>query len=245
MCLDLTSALPSRVAPELAGALARAQGEFETIGKGRTAHVQGKRKDGSPVSYSYTFADLAAVLEAVRPALARHELALVQLPNVHLVDGAAFVGVETILAHSSGSSIAAMLELPVDTATPQAIGSGLTYCRRYSLLALLGIAAEDEDDDAQRAQPRGAETRTARERRIEPKTSSGTPRASEHQRRLVWARAKERARKFVADGDAEAEKQLGEQILRASLPAGVESSKDLTPRQVDGVLERIAAFSVE
>ena len=59
---------------------------------------------------------------------------------------------------------------------------------------------------------------------------------------VLWARAKERARGFVAEGDTEAEKQLGEEILRAALPAGVESSKDVTSRQVDGVLERIAGY---
>lgn len=239
MCIDLTAAAPPRVAPELAAALARAQGEFGTIRKGRTANVQ-TRTGGS---YSYGFADLATVLEAVRPALSKHELALVQLPTVRLVDGAAFVQVETLLVHSSGASIATVLELPVDAATPQAIGSGMTYARRYSLLALLGIAAEDEDDDAQGAQPKAPapaqESRTTRDR----KASGGEPtKASDNQRKLLWAKAKERARGFVGEGDAEAEKQLGEEILRASLPEGVDSSKDVTSRQVDGVLKRIAGY---
>lgn len=239
MCIDLTAAAPPRVAPELASALARAQGEFGTIRKGRTANVQ-TRTGGS---YSYGFADLATVLEAVRPALSKHELALVQLPSVRQVDGAAFVQVETLLVHSSGASIATVLELPVDAATPQAIGSGMTYARRYSLLALLGIAAEDEDDDAQGAQPAAPGSAQVSRPPRERKSGGEPAKASESQRKFLWARARERAREFVAEGDAEAEKQLGEEILRAALPAGVESSKDVTARQVDGVLERIAAFT--
>lgn len=240
MCIDLTAAAPPRVPAELAAALARAQGEFGTIRKAHTAQVQ-TRTGGA---YSYSFADLAAVLEAVRPALSKHELALVQLPTVRLADGAAVVGVETILAHSSGASISTTLELPVDAATPQAIGSGMTYARRYSVLALLGIAAEDEDDDAQGAQPRPQEARSTRERKASPKGESERQTASTPQVKLVWARARDRARGFVAEGDSEAEKQLSEEIVRASLPAGLESTKDLSPRQIDEVLERIATFEM-
>lgn len=226
-----------RIAPELAAALARAQGEFPPIRKNRTADVQ-TRSGGS---YRYGFADLATVLAAVRPALARHELALTQNPNVRIIDGATFVGVETILAHSSGASIATVLELSVGDSTPQAIGSGLTFARRYSILALLGIAAE-EDDDAEAARGAPQAPRSQRDRRPAPSTQSEAPRASENQVKLVWGRARERARAFVAEGDADAEKQLSEEIVRSALPKGVESTKDLTPRQVDGVLERIAAF---
>lgn len=241
MCIDLTAIAPPRVAPELAAALARAQGEFQTIRKDREATIQ-TRTGGS---YGYRFADLATVLEAVRPALAKHELAIVQLPRVRQDDGSAFVGVETLLAHASGHSISTTLELAISDSTPQAIGSGLTYARRYSLLALLGIAAEDEDDDAQGAQPRAStrpqEARAARERKV----STEPAKASENQRKLVWARAKARAREFVAEGDSEAEKQLAEEILRAALPADVESSKEITSRQVDGVLERIAEWTIK
>ena len=240
MCIDLTTAALPRVAPELAAALARAQGEFATIRKDRSATVTMK----SGGQYRYAFADLAAVLEAVRPALAKHELALVQLPAVRLVDGAAFVGVETILAHSSGAWIATQLELPVVAATPQAIGSGLTYARRYSLLALLGIAAEDEDDDAQRAQPKTAAPRSPRDRNPATREPGERAKASQAQLKMLWARARERARAFVAEGDAEAEKQLAEEIVRGALPHAMESTKDLAARQVDGVLERIVAFTV-
>ncbi len=229
MCIDLTAPPAHRVAPELAAALARAQGEFQTIRKDRSATVTMK----SGGQYRYAFADLATVLEAVRPALAKHELALIQLPAVRQVDGAAFVSVETLLVHSTGASISTQLELGISDSTPQAIGSGLTYARRYSVLALLGIAAEDEDDDAQGAQPGAQETRAPRERKV----------ATDSQLKLLWAKAKERAREYIAEGDTEAEKQLGQEILRVALPDGVTSTKDLGQRQVDGVLERISSYA--
>lgn len=184
-----------RIAPELAAALARAQGEFPPIRKNRTADVQ-TRSGGT---YRFGFADLATVIAAVRPALARHELALTQNPNVRIVDGATFVGVETVLAHSSGASISTVLELSVGDSTPQAIGSGLTFARRYSILALLGIAAEDDDDaEAARGAPQGP--RSSRDRRPSSPPQDEAPKASESQVKLVWARARERAQVFVAEG---------------------------------------------
>ncbi len=78
--------------------------------------------------------------------------------------------------------------------------------------------------------------------KVEGGKSVSTDLASPNQIKLMWARAKARAREHVAEGDAAAEKELGEEVLRAALPAGVTSSKEITSRQVDGVLERIGAW---
>jgi hypothetical protein len=118
----------------------------------------------------------------------------------------------------------------------------MTYARRYSVLALLGIAAEDEDDDARGAQLRAPEPRAGREQKAPHKAEGERQTASPNQLKLLWAKARERAREFVAENDAEAEKQLGKEILLASLPDGIESTKNLGVRQVDGVLERIANY---
>jgi len=236
-----------RVAPELAAALARAQGEFGQILKERSAVV--RMKSGG--EYRYSFADLASVLEAIRAPLAKHELAILQLPAVRIDAGATFVQIETILVHCSGASISSRLELPASDPSPQSIGSAMTYARRYSVLALLGLAAED--DDAAAAQPRRpppppparASKPPARKAQApDSKPSKGPETASENQRKLIWAKARERAREFVEEGDTEALKQLAEEIVRAAMPPGVESSKELGSRQVDGVLKRIEAFEL-
>lgn len=58
---------------------------------------------------------------------------------------------ETFLFHSSGEFISGECFLPVVIQNPQGIGSCITYARRYTLQSVLGIAAEDEDDDGNAA----------------------------------------------------------------------------------------------
>ncbi len=103
--------------------------------------------------YRYKYASLAAIMRLVRPVLAEHHLALSQL--VTSSDG--MLSVTTLLVHSSGTfhqSGALRVELPRG---PQAIGSLTSYLRRYQLVALLGLAIEDDDGrtgsaaDAQRS----------------------------------------------------------------------------------------------
>lgn len=147
--------LQSESIAKIAAALAAAQGEFPTIPRDRTVTVQPKPKrkqDGTeywPAAYSFSYAPLDTILEKVRPALAKHELALVQAVMVTPSNAELL---RTTLLHSSGEWLAN--EIPIFTSgadnASQAYGSGLTYARRYSVTALLCIAA-DEDDDAQAA----------------------------------------------------------------------------------------------
>ena len=112
---------------ELAAALAAAQGMMENAVMNRVnPHFKSK------------YADLAAVLSAARKPLSANGLAIVQT----IGDGV----LHTRLLHTSGQWIASEHPLPM-AGRPQEIGSALTYARRYSLSALIGIAA-DEDDDA-------------------------------------------------------------------------------------------------
>jgi len=92
------------------------------------------------------YADLAAIFDAVRKPLAAQGLIVTQ--TTELREGG-FVLVTT-LAHSSGQFIKSEYPLPA-SGKPQEVGSALTYARRYSLSAIAGIAA-DEDDDANAAQ---------------------------------------------------------------------------------------------
>ena len=112
---------------ELAAALAAAQGMMENAVMNRVnPHFKSK------------YADLAAIFDAARKPLSANGLAIVQT----IGDGI----LHTRLLHTSGQWIASEHPLPM-SGKPQEIGSALTYARRYSLSALIGIAA-DEDDDA-------------------------------------------------------------------------------------------------
>lgn len=99
--------------------------------------------------YKNRYADLAAIRDATVPILARHEITATQATTVdehgfHLV---------TRLSHASGQWIEGVYPLTIQ-ANPQAMGSQMTYARRYSLAAICGISA-DEDDDGEDAKKHG------------------------------------------------------------------------------------------
>lgn len=95
--------------------------------------------------YSYRYADLATILDHVRPVLAKHELALSQ--NVTTADDGR-LEVWTYLHHSSGDVLTFGPLSGRASASWQDTGSAITYARRYALGAALGIAPEDDDDAA-------------------------------------------------------------------------------------------------
>lgn len=137
---------PIRMSAEigaLAAALAAAQAEFPAVAKDNFAKVE--TRDGKDRSYHY--ADLASCLAAVRGPLSRHKLAVMQ-PTCP--DGRD-VMLTTILAHESGQWIASDLPMVADWLRPQAMGSVITYARRYALCALLQIATDDDDGQAAEA----------------------------------------------------------------------------------------------
>ena len=95
------------------------------------------------------YADLATVTDTMRPILARHGFAYIQGCS----DGAdGTVTVTTRLIHKSGEWIEDSLSMPTGNGGAQAVGSATTYGRRYSLMAILGLAPED-DDGAEASQP--------------------------------------------------------------------------------------------
>lgn len=130
----------------LTAALATAQAAFPPISKNKTARVE---KNGQ-LQYTYTYADLGDVLAAVRPVLASNGLALTQRTH-HKDDGTVLL--TTFLRHVGGGVETSEVELGQSPSNPQAFGGALTYLRRYEMVTILGIAAE-EDTDAQHVEPR-------------------------------------------------------------------------------------------
>jgi hypothetical protein len=128
----------------LFGALAKAQGEFGPIERTLTAKIQSRREGGA--NYTFDYAPLDAVLAAVRPALSKNGIAVMQFP----VTRGNTVTVRTLIGHESGQRMWNDLAVGCSSTDPKDIASAITYARRYALQALLGIAP-DHDDDGQRA----------------------------------------------------------------------------------------------
>jgi hypothetical protein len=123
----------------LAAALAKAQGQ-----------MQNAAKDARNPHFNSRYADLAAIVDAQRGPLSAHELSVVQIPST---PEAGIVALTTLLLHASGEWLQSdELRVQARDAGPQAVGSCLTYLRRYQLAAMVGIAPED--DDAEAGEPR-------------------------------------------------------------------------------------------
>ena len=125
---------------QIAKALAAAQLEMGPAIKDKVGNIPGK--DGRQ-GYSYGYATLAACFEAIQP-LHKNGIAVSQIP----LDGGNGVLIATMLIHESGEWIRGDLWLPVTQQTPQGFGSALTYCRRYGLSTLCGLASDDDGDAA-------------------------------------------------------------------------------------------------
>ena len=107
--------------------------------------IEGASKDKNNPHFKSKYADLGAVVEAIKPALTKHGLFFVQ--QTFDIQGGACV--ETVICHSSGESMPlGKLFVPASKQDAQGYGSALTYARRYSLMTAFGVCPEDDDGNA-------------------------------------------------------------------------------------------------
>ena len=131
----------------LAEALAVFQAGAPKIGKGSLGKIEGESKaTGKKFSYEYKYADLADVSREILPRLGEVGLSFTSRPTI--ADGQFVLSYS--LMHVSGEREDGVYPLP-GNGTPQAIGSAITYARRYCLCAVTGAAPDSDDDDARAA----------------------------------------------------------------------------------------------
>lgn len=103
------------------------------------------------------FADLGAVIAASRPVLARNGLSITQFP----VSNNGSIGVTSILMHEGGEWLEETITLPLNEergkSAAQVAGSVITYLRRYSWAAVLGMYADEDTDGHAPQQEKAAE----------------------------------------------------------------------------------------
>lgn len=120
---------------DISTAFAKAQGEYPPVAK-------------SKQGYGYKYATLEGLLDVIRPVLNKHGLSISQHTDEYGV-------LASRLRHASGQWFESRMMLPEVQGTEkrsleQAIGSQMTYMRRYQLLALLGCQPEGLDNDGAR-----------------------------------------------------------------------------------------------
>ncbi len=112
-------------------AQAKAQGEIKPA-----------KLDMKNPHYNSSYASLTSVQDSYRDILPKYGLSIIQ--QVSSID--ARFNVQTTLAHASGESLSSNLSLILDRNNMQGLGSAITYARRYSICAMLGIVDTEDDD---------------------------------------------------------------------------------------------------
>lgn len=107
--------------------------------------IEGAKKTAQNPHLKNKYATLSDVWDACRAQLSAVGLAVVQFTEPHGDKG---VCVITMLMHESGEWIRGTLFMPVTKSDAQGFGSALTYARRYSLAAMVGVAPDDDDANA-------------------------------------------------------------------------------------------------
>jgi ERF superfamily len=229
---------------QLLPALVKARATFPTITKNQVVTVHGERG-----SYDFEYADLASLLQAVTPVLSAEGLLLLSGFD-ETTDGG--VRVVTRLYHISGQWLQASVVL-AKPKSMQALGSAVTYARRYSLQALLGITAEDDDDGSaasgQTILPRQATRPQAPV--AQPNGQVGAPEAAQEEEfRRDTSRNSETSRSRGRPSEPDVQVMEGTNgdprprtiPLDAGLPCGGLTVTDLKPGQLAMLLSKTASL---
>lgn len=141
------------------------------------AEIQNPTKNANNPAFKSKYANLEEMLNVTKPVLVAVGFSLVQQP----VSEEGRIGVHTRLLHKSGDEMD-FGSFTVDLAKhdAQGAGSAITYCRRYSIGAIFGLAQEDDDGN-------GASGKTA----AAPSRDTGTKMASEGQVKAMWGKSKQ------------------------------------------------------
>lgn len=127
---------------KLAAALAKAIPAMPPLVRNQCSHFAKKDAKGHPIP---DYADLAQCHKTAAKALAEQELVVIQTVTNN-TEGEMVLC--TQLLHSSGEYIDSYMPIKANVASPQAVASAITYARRTAYCAIVGLAADDDDDGA-------------------------------------------------------------------------------------------------
>jgi len=208
---------------EIAKALTKFQGEVKSP-KATTENPFFKSK----------YATLAQIQDAIRDEAKKNGLSIIQSAGAGNEFSHGAVHITTRIIHESGEWIESdTLMLTPDKPTPQGAGSAITYGRRYSLSAILGISSE-EDDDANAAEPD-----TKKPSKPAKKTATKITQTAIYKK--MWATAKE-VFQGVGYADEDIKHLLHEHILDTY---GLESSTELNGEQIGEIIEWLNGWKLE
>ena len=125
---------------------------YAALSKAQLEMLPAKTGSSNPF-FKSKYADLASIVKASRKALGINGLAVIQRI---IRNGSAGMTLMTRLCHASGQWIESSMTVNPPKQDIQSLGSYLTYLRRYTYSAIVGVVASEEDDDGEAATGRGA-----------------------------------------------------------------------------------------
>ena len=129
-------------------------------------------KESTNPHFRSKYADLQSVWEAVSDALEKNDLAIIQAPG-RVENGQIFI--TTRIIHKSGQWLESEASTPLPKQDPQGYGSAVTYMRRYTVSALMGIVSGEDDDGNAASQPAGEQQAPAPSANDYPHGEEGEP----------------------------------------------------------------------
>lgn len=237
--------------PALAAALAKVQAELPKLERDRTVTVEPKDPKKDPYSYSYV--TLAKLNEAILPLLAKHGLSFAAMPGA---GGDGKMCVRYHLMHESGEALTG--EFPISgEGGIQMIGGRITYARRYCLAAIVGVAA-DEDDESRLSEDgvRGTAQRAAVRPRQQGKAAADPvdTRTAQRQSRPTGVRpplpgesggitdAQQRTLHALLREASIGTREEGLAYISDVLDKDVASTKELAAAEASRVIDRLAQY---
>src|SRR5690625_1272924 len=127
---------------EISKALSLAWGTMENPKHNKKVKV--RMKNGGQYEFEYT--DLGGIIDSVKPHFKENGISIMQSAGTENVEGRLFVNVSTKLIHSSGEWMQSKPLIMPASNSIQDMGGQITYLKRYSLSAMLGISTEEDDD---------------------------------------------------------------------------------------------------
>ena len=128
--VDLGDVKISAPCDKLMSALSKMQGELKMA-----------LKDSDNPYFKSKYADLATCINTAKKPMADNGLSVSQ----HCGFDGNYVRCVTVLGHSSGQYMASTCVIPVTKKDAQGVGSAITYARRYSFSAVIGLSQDDDD----------------------------------------------------------------------------------------------------
>ena len=227
--------MQSETISALAAALAKAQGAIKPA-----------PMDRDNPFFKSKYATLTSLWESARAALSANGLSVVQTTDFS--ESGDLVLISTLM-HSSGEWVGSAYPVRAKDGTPQALGSALTYARRYAFGALVGLTSDDDDDGNAANGTNSAHPQTRKEA---PPQSNPAPAATVTTTGNGGGAGNGHAAK-ASDGALKAFHAVGarlygqnwdakrHEIVRAATKGRTESSRELTPTEIKFLVERMDA----